>query len=260
MADERRASPWGRQAPTGEVMLSLSWEMFVLVLAIVSIVNLGLVLVAWDPDVQEVLVVMDAVLMVVFAIDFLRRLAVATDNRAYFVHGRGWLDFVSIFPALRIARVLRILRVFKLMQHLGGPKAAFRAFFRNRAAGGLLLVLAIAFMVMEFGSILILWAERDDPGANITTASDALWYTIVTMSTVGYGDQFPVTNIGRLFGTVIIVVGVGVFGTLTGFLANAFITPRTENAPPGDQPAEGAPADAKADATGDGTERAEAAA
>ena len=63
-------------------------------------------------------------------------------------------------------------------------------------------------------------------GANITSASDALWYTLVTISTVGYGDQYPVTNAGRLIGTVVIVVGVGIFGTFTGYLANLFLGPR----------------------------------
>ena len=58
------------------------------------------------------------------------------------------------------------------------------------------------------------------------SASDALWYVLVTISTVGYGDQFPVTNAGRVLGVVIIVLGVGIFGTLTGFLANAFIAPK----------------------------------
>ena len=65
--------------------------------------------------------------------------------------------------------------------------------------------------------------ESADSEANITTASDALWYTLVTISTVGYGDQFPVTNAGRLLGAFVIVVGVGIFGTLTGYLANAFL-------------------------------------
>jgi voltage-gated potassium channel len=55
-----------------------------------------------------------------------------------------------------------------------------------------------------------------------------MWYTVVTMSTVGYGDQYPVTELGRLFGSLVIVVGVGVFGTLTGFLANAFLAPRRD--------------------------------
>ena len=72
---------------------------------------------------------------------------------------------------------------------------------------------------------MVLGAERGAAGANILTADDAIWYVIVTMSTVGYGDHFPVTDAGRLIGSLIIVVGVGVFGTLTGFLANVFVSP-----------------------------------
>jgi len=74
----------------------------------------------------------------------------------------------------------------------------------------------------------MLHLEKNAPGANITTASDALWYVIVTMSTVGYGDQYPVTNPGREMGSFIIVIGVGIFGTLTGYLANIFLTPHAD--------------------------------
>jgi voltage-gated potassium channel len=102
---------------------------------------------------------------------------------------------------------------------------AFRAFFSNRAAGGLLSVLLVAILVTEFGALAVLAVERGAEGATIETAQDAVWYLIVTMSTVGYGDTYPVTDLGRLIGSVIIVVGVGVFGTLTGFLANAFLAP-----------------------------------
>jgi voltage-gated potassium channel len=100
-----------------------------------------------------------------------------------------------------------------------------RAFFANKAAGGLYVVIIMALLVLEFGSLLVLWAERGAEGANIVTADDAVWYSLVTMSTVGYGDRFPVTDLGRFFGALTIVVGVGVFGTLTGFLANTFLSP-----------------------------------
>ena len=80
-------------------------------------------------------------------------------------------------------------------------------------------------------SLAILWAERESADANIETAQDAVWYLIVTMSTVGYGDLFPVTGTGRLFGSLIIVVGVGVFGTLTGFLTNIFLSPSSSEDP-----------------------------
>jgi voltage-gated potassium channel len=112
---------------------------------------------------------------------------------------------------------------------MGGPEAAVRVFFKDKAAGGLLMVVFIAIMVLEFGSLTILSVEVNAPGANITTAQDAVWYVIVTMSTVGYGDFFPVTGLGHLFGSLIILVGVGVFGTLTGFLANAFLSPSADS-------------------------------
>ena len=88
----------------------------------------------------------------------------------------------------------------------------------------------MGILVLEFGSLQILYLEQDAPGANITSASDALWYTIVTISTVGYGDQYPVTNPGRVMGSFIIVLGVGIFGTFTGYLANLFLAPRSRDA------------------------------
>ena len=168
---------------------------------------------------------MDVLLTFVFLLDFSRRLVVARDPKVYLTKGYGWVDAVAAFPVVRILRVLRIVRMLRVMRRLGGPLKAFRAFFSNRAAGGLLSILLVALLVLEFGSLAILWAEGRSPDANITTASDALWYLLVTMSTVGYGDYFPVTELGRLIGSVIIIVGVGVFGTLTGYLANAFLAP-----------------------------------
>lgn len=219
------AIPWSSQTEDGQVLLGMPWEIFVLGCAILSIVNLGLALLLRSPDIVQVVTIVDGLLIVIFAIDLVRRLHVADDDRAYLRHGWGWLDAISIIPMLRIARLLRIVRVARIVSRMGGPEKAMRAFFANRATGGLLLVFLIAIMVLEFGSMAILWAERTSPDANITTAEDAVWYLIVTMSTVGYGDQYPVTQLGRLIGSLIIVVGVGVFGTLTGFLANAFLAP-----------------------------------
>jgi voltage-gated potassium channel len=84
----------------------------------------------------------------------------------------------------------------------------------------------MGFFVLEFGSFAILKAEMANPDANIKTASDAIWYTLVTISTVGYGDRYPTTNLGRIIGAVIIIVGVGIFGTFTGYLANLFLSPQ----------------------------------
>jgi hypothetical protein len=76
----------------------------------------------------------------------------------------------------------------------------------------------MGIFVLEFGSLEILYVELRFADANIKTASDALWYVIVTISTVGYGDRFPVSGAVR-------VVGVGIFGAFTGYLANLFLLP-----------------------------------
>jgi voltage-gated potassium channel len=217
--------PWQTQTPDGQVLLSMPWEIFVLGVAVLSIINLFLAILVRDPALDYVIFITDGLMIGIFLLDFVRRMYVATDNRAYLVRGYGWLDLISVIPLLRIARLLRILRVIRLIRRMGGPAPAMRAFFADRATGGLLLVLLIALIVLEYGSLGVLWAEQFAEGANITTAGDAVWYTVVTISTVGYGDQFPVTEPGRLVGAMIIVVGVGVFGTLTGFLANAFLAP-----------------------------------
>jgi voltage-gated potassium channel len=78
-------------------------------------------------------------------------------------------------------------------------------------------------LLLEFGSIAVLKAEMTSPSANITTASDAIWWVYVTITTVGYGDKYPVTNAGRLVGMVVMFVGVGLFAVMTGFLANKFL-------------------------------------
>ena len=106
-----------------------------------------------------------------------------------------------------------------------GVKNIPRSLVKDRAGSALLTLLLMGILVLEFGSLEILNIEQYAAGANITTGSDAIWYVIVTISTVGYGDQYPVTNAGRLFGSLIIIIGVGIFGTFTGYLANLFLSP-----------------------------------
>ena len=128
---------------------------------------------------------------------------------------------------MKILRVFRLVRVFRLLRAYGVKNIA-RSLVKDRAGSALLTLLLMGILVLEFGSLEILHIEQYAPGANITTASDALWYVIVTISTVGYGDRFPVTNDGRFFGALIIVIGVGIFGTFTGYLANLFLSPSKE--------------------------------
>jgi voltage-gated potassium channel len=106
----------------------------------------------------------------------------------------------------------------------------------DRAGSALYTVLLLCVVVIQYASIFELVTQRKAPDANIKTASGAVWYVIVTITTVGYGDKYPVTNAGRIVGVITMVVGVGLFGVLTGCLANVFLAPKSEQ--PVEAPAE----------------------
>lgn len=202
------------------------YEIFIGLLSILSILNLVLLLVVKDADLQYVLAIMNIPITIIFFIDFLYRLKTAPSKSEYFWRNWGWADLLASLPfqQTKILRLFRLIKVYRLLQDYGA-KNIMRSLVKDKAGSALLMLLFIAILVLEFGSLLMLRLEANVQGANITSASDALWYIIVTMSTVGYGDQYPITNPGRILGTVIIVVGVGIFGTLTGYLANLFLSP-----------------------------------
>jgi len=211
---------------------SAGYEMFIGALSVLSIVNLILLLAVEGQNLRRVLFVMDAVLSAIFLGDFIFRLRSAPNKAEYFFKRFGWADLLASLPFehAKVFRIFRIIRVVRLMRADGWAKTK-QTLARDRAENALLTLILLGLLVLEFGSLWILHVEELVKGANITTASDALWYVIVTISTVGYGDRYPVTTEGRIIGVIIIIVGVGIFGTFTGYLANAFLTPRREKSP-----------------------------
>jgi hypothetical protein len=223
MADEPTAE---EMAAAGRSLNHVGYEIFVAALSVLSIVNLVLLYVLQDPSLDSVIFSMNLLLTAVFLIDFLYRMATAPSRSTYFFRQFGWADLLASLPfeQVKILRVFRLVKVGRLLNDYG-IKNITRSLVKDRAGSALYTLLLIAILMLEFGSLVMLKLEENVEGANITTASDALWYVIVTMSTVGYGDQFPISNPGRILGTLIILIGVGIFGTLTGYLANVFLGP-----------------------------------
>ena len=223
------------EAPSAEGASGLSnnelkdtgYELFVAAVSVLSILNLVLMYVVDDQSLDEVLRVMNVVLTIILFIDFVYRLSTATSKSVYFFRQFGWADLLACLPLLelKVLRVFRLVRVFRLLRQ-NGIRVIGNRLMRNRGGSALLSLLLMGLLVLEFGSLWILAVEQSAPEGNISTASDALWYVVVTISTVGYGDQFPVTNEGRILGAGILVIGVAIFGTFTGYLANIFLAPK----------------------------------
>jgi hypothetical protein len=210
----------------GKELKNTGYEIFVGILSVLSIVNVVLLYAVDDPNLADVLRAMNALFSLIFLADFTYRLFTAESKSRYFFRQFGWADLLASLPfeQAKILRVFRLERVIRLLRAYGVKNVA-RSLIKDRAGSALLSLLLMGILVLEFGSLEILNIEQYAPGANITSGSDAIWYVIVTISTVGYGDQYPVTSGGRLFGSLIIIIGVGIFGTFTGYLANLFLAP-----------------------------------
>jgi voltage-gated potassium channel len=205
-------------------------EIFIFALTILSLVNIVLTLpfVPLSSSQRQVVVVIDAILTFFFLIDFGQRMAHAASKKQYFVHERGWLDLLGSLPYLRILRLFRLVRAWSLIRDYG-VAVLWKWLLRDRAQSALYVMSFLVILVLEISGVLVLYFEPGAPRANITTGGDALWWGIVTVTTVGYGDEYPVTPGGRIVGVFLLIAGVVLFATLSGYLANAFLTPRKDD-------------------------------
>lgn len=137
----------------------------------------------------------------------------------------GWIDLLSSIPMLdvaragrtfRLIRLLRILRAFRSTRHL------VNHLLQKKAKGAFGIVAVIALLMIIFSSIAILQVETD-ANSNIKTAGDAIWWAYVTITTVGYGDKYPVTTEGRIIAAFLMTTGVGLFGTFAGYVSSWFL-------------------------------------
>lgn len=203
---------------------STSYELFMLGVSLLSFINLVLILALPLGEPHRVIFIVDVIIAALFFIDFLTRFLKAKSKSNYFFKNYGWSDLLASVPltAFNIFRIFRVVRLLRVM-HKYGNHRIFKLLFSRLADTALYGVLFLILMLLEFGSIGVLMAEQNAPDANIKTASDAIWWVYVSITTVGYGDKYPVTDLGRFVGVATLTVGVGLFGVVTAFIANKFL-------------------------------------
>ncbi len=200
----------------------VSWELAFAALAVVF-VGLGLA-----PDDATWVISFEWTLTVVFALEFASRFWAAASRSAYL---RGhWIDLVALVPPTRGLRVLRLLRLLRLVRAFAGVARALSALDRLANHRGLVWLLTAWVGVMVLTSIGLYAAEN---GVNEAVASplDALWWGISTMTTVGYGDVYPVTPEGRIAAAVLMLLGIGLFSAVTAIVTSFLLEARSAEDP-----------------------------
>jgi voltage-gated potassium channel len=174
-------------------------------------------------DIQTIINVADTGICIIFLGDFFLRLILAKDKLQFLKW--GWIDFISSIPVLsflRWGRIVRVVRVLRILRAVRSTKFLFSILLKNRAKSAFACACLISITLIIFSSIAILNLE-DRPDCNIKNAEDALWWACATITTVGYGDRYPITTEGRIVGVFLMTAGVGLFGTFTGFVASWFL-------------------------------------
>jgi voltage-gated potassium channel len=145
-----------------------------------------------------------------FAIDYLIRLTLAP-RRWQFIK-RHPIDLAAVvLPLLRPLRLIRLLSLLSILNRTASAKA------RGRVVSYTIASTLLAILV---GALAITDAERGQPGASITSFSDGLWWAITTITTVGYGDRYPVTVEGKFIAVALMLCGIALLGVVSASLAS----------------------------------------
>ena len=168
------------------------------------------------------------------------------------------IDLISILPfilpilhtynlvGVRVFRLVRLLRIFKLNRY-SDALAAIGDVFRSRAQQ-MIASIFFVFMILILASLLIYYAEHDAQPDQFSNAFSGLWWAVATLTTVGYGDIYPITPLGRVLGAVIAILGIGVVAVPTSILSAGFME-KLEKHTSSQKVPDGNTVDGQADAT-----------
>lgn len=204
---------------------SPGYQVFVLSLCFVALLLLlvqGVIRI--DPQSRTILDYVDNTICFLFLVDFVICLFRAPEPLKYF-YTWGWLDLLSCIPSIEImrwGRVARIFRVFRVLRAIKSGRLLAQLVLQRRSESTVLAASLVAMLLVFVSSVFILQFETD-PQSNISTAEDAVWWAFTTITTVGYGDRYPVTPEGRIIAVVLMSAGVGLFGAFSAFLASWFL-------------------------------------
>ena len=180
--------------------------------------------------------------VIVFSIEYAIRILTAhldpenpgKDRRSkiwhYVISPAGIIDLLSILPfylsdfdsrMLRMLRLMRFFRVFKITRYNESMKDIVQVIKDKRSEIGVIMGLIIIIMIIS--SFLMFYAERDDNSKNFPNVLSCLWWAIVTMTTIGYGDVYPITFAGKAIASIMALLGIGLVAMPTGIISAGFL-------------------------------------
>lgn len=208
----------------------LRWE---LVVSVVTAVSVGIIVLDYSydfaPNEKLTVYIFDTSVVALLIIDFRKRMKESNEGYKYLL--KHWYELPAMLPIFVFdsfeqyvsigifLRGLRLVRLFRLVQLLSRTARIF-------AETRYIYIVVLSGSAIILGGLAMYVAESDNQQANIRTMEDGFWWAIVTVTTVGYGDKYPVTTVGRIIASVVMLIGIAVLGILISTLGASFIESR----------------------------------
>ena len=210
--------------------LSKSFAIFIQFLIVFSVITFSIeTLPSLRPQTRVVLNSIEVFCVSIFTLEYLARIYVADKKLKFIFSFFGLIDFFAILPFylsfgvdLRSLRVLRLFRIFRLLKLVRYNKA-MRHFTQAMlmAKEQIILFMAITLVLIYFAAVGIYYFENEAQPEYFSSIFDSLWWSIVTLTTVGYGDVYPITVGGRIFTFFILLIGLGIVAIPTGIISSS---------------------------------------
>ncbi len=206
------------------------FSFFIQILILISIITFSIETIPdLEPQTRAVLQSIELFSVIIFTIEYFLRIYVADSKPKFIFSFFGIIDFLAILPfyisfgidlrSLRALRFLRIFRVLKLVRY----NRALRHFTKaiKSAKEEILLFMLVTLILIYFSAVGIYYFENQAQPEHFSSIFDSLWWSIVTLTTVGYGDVYPITVGGRVFTFFILMIGLGIVAIPTGIISSA---------------------------------------
>lgn len=211
-------------------LLSRTFSLFVQALILISIVTFSMETIPdLEPQTRSILHAVETFCVIIFTIEYLLRIYVANQKLKFIFSFFGIIDFLAILPfylafgidlrSLRALRFLRLFRVFKLVRYNRAMNQFTRAI--KSAKEQIFLFIFITLILIYFAAVGIYYFENEAQPEHFSSIFDSLWWAIITLTTVGYGDVYPITIGGKMFTFFILMIGLGIVAIPTGIISSA---------------------------------------
>lgn len=206
------------------------FDLFIQLLIILNLISFTIeTLPNLNSNFRSFLFVFEIITVIIFTIEYILRIIIADSKLKFIFSFYGIIDLLAVLPFylsfgvdLRTLRILRLFRLFRILKLIRFSESIqrFKNVF-NTIKTELALFGVAATVLLYLSSVGIYYFESDAQPDNFGSIFHCLWWSVATLTTVGYGDVFPVTIGGKIFTSIIVIIGIGIIAVPTGLLASA---------------------------------------